>query len=116
MGFQQLSMALVVMIMMMMMILQKPNCGRAAVVMKIDNTYQYCNGLVNEYKIGEDLELLMGSNVIRILQQAGNNKLSSNALMATQAVQKDCKGSYTNCIANGGNANCRNLFACRGQL
>ncbi|XVF71228.1 hypothetical protein PTKIN_Ptkin12aG0019300 [Pterospermum kingtungense] len=110
MGFLQLSMALVVMI---MMILQKPNCGTAAVVVKRNNTYQYCNGLVNEYKIGEHLESLMGSNVIRILQQAGNNKLSSNALMATQAVQKDCKGSYTNCIANGsGNTNCRNLFAC----
>ncbi|XVF71229.1 hypothetical protein PTKIN_Ptkin12aG0019400 [Pterospermum kingtungense] len=112
MGFQQLSMALVVM---MMMILQKPNCSRAAVVVKINNTYQDCNGLLNEYKIEEDLESLMGSNVIRILQQAGNNKLSSKALIATEAVQKGCK-SYTNCIAHGGNAGCGNVFGCRGQL
>ena len=114
MGFYQFSLALVV----MMMILLKPNCGRAAAVLKSNTTYQ-CNGLLNECRIEEDLEseldFLMDSNVIRILQAANNGKISSNALIATQAVQEHCV-SYTNCIANGGNAKCKNITGCRKQL
>ena len=69
MGFHQFSLALVVMI---MIIPLKPDCGRAAVLVKSNTTYQ-CNGLLNGCRIGEDLEseleFFMGStNVIRFLQ------------------------------------------------
>lgn len=121
MGFQQLFSLTLVVMLMTTMILQKKNFGRAAVVVKSSTTYR-CDGLlINECRIADEdleseLDFLMDSKVIRILQQSGNNKVSSNALIATQAVQKGCKGSYTNCIANGGKANCKNIFACRGQL
>ena len=91
----------------------------AAILLKRKTTYK-CNGLLNECRIGEDLEseldFLMDSNVIRILQATNNGKLSSNALTANQAAQENCRGSYTNCIAKGGNAECPNIFRCRGQL
>ncbi|XVF84588.1 hypothetical protein PTKIN_Ptkin17bG0049200 [Pterospermum kingtungense] len=71
MGFQKFSLALMVMI---MMIPFKPNGGRAAILVETNTTY-HCNGLLNGCIIGEDLEseleLFMGSNVIRILDGIG---------------------------------------------
>ncbi|XVF20654.1 hypothetical protein REPUB_Repub12eG0020100 [Reevesia pubescens] len=115
MRFHQFSLVLVL----LMIIFLKPNCGGADVLQVKSNTTYQCDGLLNECRIGEGLEsqldFLMDYAVIRILQAANKAKLSSNSLNAKKPVQTNCK-VYTNCIAKGGNAECKNIFACRKQL
>ncbi|XVF85605.1 hypothetical protein PTKIN_Ptkin17bG0130400 [Pterospermum kingtungense] len=116
----------VALVVMIMIIHLKPNCGRAAVLVKSNTMYQ-CKGLLNvlnECKIGQDLESELGflmdtTNVIRILAGAKIEKLSTNALDANLAVQHGCpSGSYHACTTKPIGPkppNCRDTFDCKGN-
>ncbi|XVF85604.1 hypothetical protein PTKIN_Ptkin17bG0130300 [Pterospermum kingtungense] len=120
MELRKFSVALVVMI--VIIIPLKPNCGRAAVLMK-SNTMYKCKGLLNECKMAQDLkselDFLMGTSVIRILAGGKIEKLSTNALDASLAVQHGCQsGSYHACTAKPIGPkppNCRDTYDCKGK-
>ncbi|XVF58450.1 hypothetical protein PTKIN_Ptkin07bG0067800 [Pterospermum kingtungense] len=100
MGSRQFSLALAVMI---TMIPLKPNCGRAAVLVKTYTTY-HCNGLLNGCLIADDLEseleFFMDSNVIRILGDGKGGPNTGGTGNPKQPWQNGCEGlSYAQCIA-----------------
>ncbi|XVF58453.1 hypothetical protein PTKIN_Ptkin07bG0068200 [Pterospermum kingtungense] len=105
MGFQKFPVALVMMISLIVPL--RPNCGRAAVLVKTNTTY-HCNGLLNGCIIGEDLqselEFFMASNVIRILGQTSIDDTNS----AESKWQKKCPDgkSYDQCPPLSGKKEC----------
>ncbi|MBA0674416.1 hypothetical protein Goari_016016 [Gossypium aridum] len=101
-------------------ILLETNGCKAAFPVKSNFSYK-CKGSLNECRIVEaldselelELDMVMNSNVVRILQR-GNTPVTSNTGNRNRPVQQTCPSpQYASCLATGGRANCRGTY-CRG--